>query len=96
MNARVLCPIAHVLITPNDDAAAEAVREYISPLRAQPDAHIVMGPDFLSLLALFSSMGRSIAENAMSLAEIRRRQRYLARQFPAIAREFPDVLGDNV
>jgi hypothetical protein len=86
---------ACVLMAPNDDAAAEYVRNTISALRAEPDAGVVMGPDFLCVLALFSSMGRSMAENGMSLAEITRRQRHLARQLPAIARQFPDVLADN-
>ena len=86
-----------VLMASNDDEAAEWVRSTISALRAEPDPDpdFVMGPDFLCVLALFSSPGRIMAESAMSLAEIKRRQRRLAHQHPAIAREFPDVLADN-
>jgi hypothetical protein len=86
---------AHHLMAPREVAEA-ALREILASLRASPENTMVMGPEFLAVLALFSERGRQMAEAAMPLDELQRLQRRLAKTTPAIARAFPSVLlGDD-
>lgn len=85
---------AHYLMAPREVAEA-ALKEILASLRASPENTMVMGPEFLAVLALFSERGRQMAEAAIPLDELRRLQTHLAETTPAIAREFPSVLrGD--
>jgi hypothetical protein len=55
--------------------APELVPAHLAELaehsRSHPQEEYVMGPNFLSVLALFSKRGRRLAENAMTIDEIR-------------------------
>ena len=82
----------HLLMT--DPEAEAALQKTIERLRADPSADFVMGPNFLSALALISDRGREIAQANMSPSEVDRRQRELAKLCPQIAQQFPELLLD--
>jgi len=74
------------------EVAEAALREILASLRASAQNTMVMGPEFLAVLALFSERGRQIAEAAIPLDKLRLFQTRIAETTPAIARAFPSVL----
>jgi hypothetical protein len=85
---RALC-----LMTTAPELVPAHLAELAEHFRSHPEEEYVMGPNFLSVLALFSERGRVLAENAMKITEIRLRQREVAAKAPAVAEAFPHLAG---
>lgn len=83
------------LMTATPELIPPHLADLAEHFRTHPQEEYVMGPNFLSVLALFSERGRTLAQNAMSVEEIRARQCKLAASTPAIAERFPDLIGQE-
>ena len=74
-----------------EERAKEIVDDMIANLTANPDDHMVLAPQFIALLALFSTAGRALAAALLKPEEQLQHQRDLARQHPRVLEEFPHL-----
>jgi hypothetical protein len=72
--------------------AKKIVADDFPRLRADPENQLVLGPEFIALLALLSESGRALARTKMSDAELLRLQRALCEEYATIREAFPHVL----